>query len=72
MKKYLILFSVIALVVAGLFLVPVSAHDGSPTPNSTEFGHHVASMAPEHPQMHGAMFGNMVSSMAQGESCPHH
>jgi hypothetical protein len=36
------------------------------------FGQHVAGMAPEHPQMHGALFGACVSTMAQGGDCPHH
>jgi hypothetical protein len=36
------------------------------------FGDHVSEMAPEHPRMHGHMFGECVSSMARGIDCPHH
>ncbi|MDP3992432.1 MAG: hypothetical protein Q8P79_02920 [Nanoarchaeota archaeon] len=65
MKKYLIL-PMLALVFAGLFTTLVYA---IPEP-SPGFGQHIADMVPEHPQTMGAMFGDMVSMMAQGESCP--
>jgi hypothetical protein len=74
MKKYLILLPLVALILAG-FMTSVYAseheHEGCPEPNSTEFGQHIAMMAPGHPKMHSAMFGHMVSNMAQGNSCSH-
>ena len=36
------------------------------------FGQHVASMAPEHPQDHGQLFGECVGSLAVTGTCPHH
>ena len=68
MKKYLILLPLIALVFAGLFMTPVYAMSYH-QPGSAEFGRHIAFMTPEHPQIHGVMFGNMISNMAQGNSC---
>ena len=74
MKKYLVLLPLVALILAG-FITSVYAskheHDGCPEPGSAEFGQHISDIAPEHPiAMGGAMFGDMVSNMAQGIPCP--
>ena len=71
MKKYLILLPLVVLVLAGFFVMPVSAMGDHVQPGP-EFGPHIASMTPEHAQEMGAMFGHMVSNMAQGEDCLHH
>lgn len=36
-----------------------------------QFGEHVSGMAPEHPLMHGALFGECMSQMAITGTCPH-
>ena len=36
-----------------------------------QFGEHVSGMAPEHPLMHGRLFGECVSEMAITGTCPH-
>ncbi len=69
MKKYFILLPLVALVFTGLFTAPVYAMDNMPYLEPS-FGQHIATMTPEHPKIHGVMFGQMVSSMAQGISCP--
>ena len=69
MKKYLVLLPLIALILAGFFVMPVSADMPTPGP---DFGPHIASMTPEHAQEMGAIFGHMVSNMAQGEDCLYH
>lgn len=35
------------------------------------FGQHVSGMAPDHAKDHGAVFGECVSTMAQGAGCSH-
>lgn len=44
-----------------------------PTPGGgSAFGEHVATMTPDCPSEHRAMFGECVSAMAQGSTeCPH-
>ena len=70
MKKYMILLPLIALVLAGFFVMPVSAMmHPEPGPG---FGKHIAEMTPDRAQEMGVMFGHMVSNMAQGEDCLHH
>jgi hypothetical protein len=65
-----ILTSLLAL---GLALTTGVALADNPTPGGGDtFGQHIATMAPEHPQAHGPMFGECVSTMAQGGTCPHH
>ncbi|MEW6688868.1 MAG: hypothetical protein AB1452_07215 [Pseudomonadota bacterium] len=41
-------------------------------PDGRQFGEHVSSMAPEHPLLHGVLFGDCVSEMAIAGECPHH
>lgn len=36
------------------------------------FGEHVSDMAPEHPKMHGVLFGDCVSELAVTGQCSHH
>ena len=73
MKKSLIFPVVFVLMLTGFFTMPVYAMDSMEMDCSQagpDFGEHVAMMTPEHPKMHGAFFGNMVSNMAQGKPCP--
>jgi hypothetical protein len=37
-----------------------------------QFGQHVSGMAPEHPRLHGSLFGECVSELAITGDCPHH
>ena len=50
---------------------PALANPASPG-GGPAFGQHISGHAPEHPVLHGAMFGECVSMMAQGEGCSHH
>jgi hypothetical protein len=36
-----------------------------------QFGQHVSGMAPEHPLLHGVLFGECVSELAITGECPH-
>ncbi|MBI4301808.1 MAG: hypothetical protein HY664_04300 [Chloroflexi bacterium] len=65
-------FLVIAFLVAALFMAtPVLADMPAPG-DGPAFGQHVSGMAPQHPlEYGGAMFGACVSTMAQGDDCPH-
>ena len=70
MKKYLLL-PVFILIVAGFFITQVYAmnHQMDCSHEDYEnFGQHISMMAPEHPQMHGAMFGNTVGDIAKMHS----
>ena len=70
MKKYFILLPVFVLIIAGL-TASAYAMDMDYSQPGPDFGPHIAMMAPEHPRMHDAMFGNMVSNMARRISCSH-
>lgn len=67
----------VLMVVAGATLaaatlgVGIAAADPLSPGGGPAFGHHVSTMAPEHPQEHGGMFGECVSTMAHGGDCPH-
>jgi hypothetical protein len=65
--------AILALVVL-INIIGVGAIAAEPiTPGGgSAFGNHVASMAPGHPQSHGQMFGECVSTMATTGVCPHH
>jgi len=69
--RYLMIV-IVASIVVGLLVSPALAVDGNhtcPTPGP-EFGPHIASMAPGCPLANGQMFGEMVSNMARGVTCP--
>ena len=71
MRKHLIAAATAAILLGSLGTGIAAAEP--PTPGGgPAFGQHVASMTPDHPQDHGAMFGECVSAMARGEGCPHH
>jgi hypothetical protein len=69
MRKGLIVATLV-LAVTALGAGTASAHGVAPG-GGNAFGQHVAGMAPEHATLHGAMFGQCVSTMAQAGSCPH-
>ena len=63
----------VGVLTAGLVLsaaAPGVAHEAAPGGRS-DFGQHVAGMAPEHAIAHGADFGACISAMARGLDCPH-
>jgi hypothetical protein len=64
------------LVVVGTILlsalIPAAASAQTAPGGGPAFGQHVAGMAPEHARMHGAMFGQCVSTMARTGACPPH
>ncbi len=66
--------SLVAAAIAplGLLFGPPTAGADMPAPGGSEFGQHIASMAPGHPRDHGPMFGACVSAMATTDNCPHH
>jgi hypothetical protein len=66
-----LLAAVVALAVAAAGVGTAGAEPVAPGGGSA-FGEHVAAMAPEHPQAHGADFGACVSTMATTGACPHH
>lgn len=41
------------------------------TIDGLQVGEHVSSMAPEHPLLHGVLFGECVSELAITGECPH-
>jgi hypothetical protein len=69
MRKGLIVATLV-LAVAVFGAVTASAEEVAPGAGNA-FGQHVAGMAPEHARMHGAMFGQCVSTMARTGTCPH-
>ena len=70
MRKGLVA-ALVALAVAVYGSGVAGAEEVAPGGGNT-FGAHVTVMAPEHPQDHGAMFGECVSAMATDATCPHH
>ena len=59
------------LMVSAVIAAPAGAQTVTPG-DGNAFGQHVASMAPEHPSDHGALFGECVSGLAVSGTCPHH
>lgn len=70
MRRYIIAI-VLALTAAGLLVPSAMACEMQECPvgPGPGFGQHVADMT-SCPHMDGQMMGAMVSSMAQGDSCP--
>ena len=48
------------------------SQDAQSRPGGRQFGEHVSGMAPEHPKMHGRLFGECVSELAITGECSHH
>ena len=70
MKKYFILLPVLVLIITG-FTASVYAMDMDHSKPELNLGQHIAAMAPEHPKVHGVVFGNMVSNIARRIPCSH-